>query len=303
MISCLEQILDADQLKPDDAATVAGKLYFLTTSIFGHAAKAALRPIYARGQWAPRNKQQAEAKLNHGLRTTIRVVLDIIRECRPVQIPLSPTTTFTPVVYADAYFLMGDLHLKPTDEIPDTWDTKQAPHFANGWGFVCRARPDLVLYACGAASPRLLRRFCKRRAFIYFLEAWAQIIAAIAFKNYLRTDYVAFIDNEAAKHALQKGYGKDECINNLLAAFWTYTTKHNIQPHFERVSSQANISDEISRGDLARAHREGWKRIEFDYHLLENITEKIATNTELAFDKNLFEPLFEGSDPLWNTSA
>ena len=100
-----------------------------------------------------------------------------------------------------------------------------------------------------------------RRAFIYALQMVAQIIALTAFGPILPTTWVAFIDNVAGQFALMKGYGKDMAVNGILAAFWGMAALHDWQPHFERVTSAANIADAVSRADLSRAHRDGWTRV------------------------------------------
>ncbi len=54
-------------------------------------------------------------------------------------------------------------------------------------------------------------------------------------------------------------------------------------PWFERVSSEANISDDASRGDFARANRLGWKRVFPRLDAIEKVLEKIADDAEYAF--------------------
>ena len=131
----------------------------------------------------------------------------------------------------------------------NAWDIKECKFFDNGWGAVI--------------FPRM--RHCRRtmwnrdwRAFIYFLEAWAQIVVSLAFGPFLGTHYVSFCDSEAAKHALLKGYGKDECINNMLGMFWTTCAIEGSSPWFERVTSEANQSDEISRDNSDLVMKSGW---------------------------------------------
>ena len=89
----------------------------------------------------------------------------------------------------------------------------------NGWGFVCHIYHHTV-FAAGSVPPRVLRAFCERRAFIYFLEIVAQLIAMAVLRNHFPALIIALIDNQAGLSGLLKGYGKDSCINNLLAFIW-----------------------------------------------------------------------------------
>ena len=127
-----------------------------------------------------------------------------------------------------------------------------------------------------------MARYRRRRAFIYFLEAWAQVVVSLAFGPYLGTHYVSFCDNEAAKHALLKGYGKDECINNMLGLFWTNFAIEGRSPWFERVTSKANLSDEISREDMTLVKKSRWHTIDLDLTITYEILIRAARGIEFA---------------------
>ena len=79
---------------------------------------------------------------------------------------------------------------------------------------------DCVFFDHGVVDPPTLAAFSSRRAFIYTLEIVAQVIAQVALAHFLTSAFVAFVDNEAGKFALTKGYGKDFAINGILAAYW-----------------------------------------------------------------------------------
>ena len=128
----------------------------------------------------------------------------------------------------------------------------------------------------------MLRAFCSRRAFIYFLEAWAQIVTVFVFADLLHGPYTAFIDNEAAKHALIKGYGKDHALNSLIGTFWCTQTCLSADPWFVRVSSEANLSDAVSRGDFSQARELQWVHIELDYMPAYQVTLRIAQDEVYA---------------------
>ena len=74
-----------------------------------------------------------------------------------------------------------------------------------------------------------------------------------------------FVDNEPARHALSKGFGKDDSINCLLQHTWRHTESLSLRPAWQRVKSAANVSDAVSRGGLRHAWAEGWTHLEHDW--------------------------------------
>ena len=192
-----------------------------------------------------------------------------------------------PVVYADAYFLLGDQRQSPgqlTDD-PNIWNSRTSPSLPNGWGAILFLKvpgwPTAVTIR-GEVPPEVLVRFCSRRAFIYFLEAWAQCVPLWAFGHLIQRPFATFCDNEAAKHALIKGYGRDEGINSLISMFWTASANLACDPWIERVSSKANISDGVSRNDFQLPRRHGWPHIHLDYEPLWPILMRAVDDIEFA---------------------
>ena len=121
-----------------------------------------------------------------------------------------------------------------------------------------------MLYAHGAVPPQLLERFAARKAYIFLLEAVAQLLPLLMFPDVLRGPFWAFIDNDAARHALAKGYSGNVAANAFVSAYWCAAAAAGSAPWFERVASKANLSDAVSRGDFAQAQRLGWRQVHFD---------------------------------------
>ena len=103
--------------------------------------------------------------------------------------------------------------------------------------------------------------------------------------EWLDGPYLSFVDNEASKFALLKGYGKDAGMNNLIGTFWLDRAEHSSFPWFERVSSKANISDSVSRGDFEEAQREGWLHLDIGYTATYDILRKLAGDELYAHDQ------------------
>ena len=75
---------------------------------------------------------------------------------------------------------------------------------------------------------------------------------------------LAFVDNTASLAALNKGYGRDECINRILSFLWCLLARCGMYPHFTWVQSSRNVSDKVGRHDLSDAKNSGWQILDLD---------------------------------------
>ncbi len=263
MTSAIQQCLHTDLLSSHDAETMAGKLVFLSTTMFGRMGRAATKPIYGRQYFTVRNR-----KLTHALRDALTAWLHVLSTSPPRAVPWHLPDGHCNFLYADAFFDLGDKRYRPSDEdIPTEWQPRSAKDLHNGWGVVFFPRRTGWRQAVtlrGTVPCTVLQKFCQRQAFIYFLEAWAQILPSIALAEWLDGTYMAFVDNEAAKRALIKGYGNDIRINAMLGMYWAFHADHQRSPWLERVSSAANLSDAISRDDFSLNLANGWLHLRLD---------------------------------------
>jgi hypothetical protein len=117
----------------------------------------------------------------------------------------------------------------------------------NGWGAVLITAGCPVQWLAGAVPPDIVAEAGHNAAYIYFLEAWAQVAALAAFQDQISAFPIFFCDNEAAKHALIKGYSKAPWVNASISAFWHLAARRQLHPWIERVSSKANLADPVSR--------------------------------------------------------
>ena len=100
----------------------------------------------------------------------------------------------------------------------------------------------------GVVTRKLLQRFTSRRAFIYFLEIYAQLLAFVAHLDDLPHYWISFIGSSSGLAALQKGYGRDPAVNLLLTLFWAMASEQAWVPEFQWVPSDLNLADPVSRG-------------------------------------------------------
>ena len=72
------------------------------------------------------------------------------------------------------------------------------------------------------------------------------------------------IDSECALDALIKGYSKAEDCCHLASTFWNLAAEHQVIAYLDRVSTDSNISDGLSRRDTETYREAGWEVQEVD---------------------------------------
>ena len=83
------------------------------------------------------------------------------------------------------------------------------------------------------------------------------------------------IDSETALDALAKGYSRVADVAQIVTVFWELVSRHQIQVFLDRVPTDSNISDGVSRSDIRGAKDLGWKLIDPD------IEEFVGTNADI----------------------
>ena len=285
VLAAIEEALLHDALEPAVAQRLTGKLGFLATTMFGQAAVAALHLLYSR---AHDRNDQVHFALNGPLRCSLRSLKMLLTSIEPRWIPFQGQMTASATVYADAFFELGDKHYGLSDEPPEKWASGCCRRYTNGWGFVVRAA-GRVRYAHGFVPADVLALFTSRRAFIYCLEIFGQILAAVTCHDILPTCWLGFCEDTAGKAALTRGYGRDEQINNLLACFWAVAQRLHWQPHFEWVPSDLNIEDPFSRGDCSIGVRHGWEALASSTEPLWPIFNRVAGDLDYALGGASFD--------------
>ena len=256
VLTTIDTALAQDELAPDVASRLAGRLNFVTQSTFGAVGKAALQPVYSRAHDAAAT---SDTRLSMGLRSALLSLRHLLANIQPKVVPYVDDGMPQAIIYADAFYKPGEVRHK-AGHIPAEVAVKPGTRGQNGWGYVVRIGDD-VYYDYGVAPADFLHVFAARKAFIYVLEILAQVLALVTMGRRLPQRWLAFIDNVAGQWALTKGYGKDPAVNGILASFWATASLSDWLPDFRRVPSKANVADAVSRGDLSTAHRHGWTRV------------------------------------------
>ena len=100
------------------------------------------------------------------------------------------------------------------------------------------------------------------------------------------SQHLAFIDNEAGKHALLKGCCKCPAVNRSLGIYWTYHAQAGKEPWLERVASEDNISDKVSRLDTKWITETQWPVVNFDMSQIWPILFRISHDEQFAYESS-----------------
>ena len=97
--------------------------------------------------------------------------------------------------------------------------------------------------------------------------ALVEILAAVVIhENFAEELYgkrvIGMIDSNCALDGIIKGSSKTRDVIQLLKIFWETIAKNNIIWYGDRVPTDANISDGVSRRDLSQAKELGWEIVD-----------------------------------------
>ena len=84
-------------------------------------------------------------------------------------------------------------------------------------------------------------------------RSWAAIVTPALVKPLLTHPYIQLCDNDPATHAINKGSGKHQPLNNLIGSHWAWHNRQQLTQILKRVPSKANIADPFSRRDFTIA--------------------------------------------------
>ena len=245
----INSILNSRSLSPGHAAKIRGKLFFLTGSLFGRIGRAFMRALSER-QYEVRGPRKLEARdqipyeINGAIEDALKSWLMIIDRGKPRPIRerrLGP---------ADAVFFTDGRAPEP-DDPPGTGSRIGGVLFAP-W----RENP----VAFGIDVPEhVIGRWIPRKNQIALIELLAPVLLIHHFGSELGSKRVmGLIDSEPVLDALVKGQSKFKDVLELLKLFWDMVAEFGIDLYLDRVSTDANISDGVSRDKMDEAEEWGW---------------------------------------------
>ena len=253
LVQSLSECLQKGTCSGPVAAKLAGKLTFVCSWVFGRAGQSLLKPLYRRQH----SRSNTELELPPALRVSFSLLRELLPALKPRFLPSISRSMHMRIgrIYADAFITMHGERRCANRWLDTSSALQQLRQSTNGWGAIYFG-PSGVKACFRAQVPvEVLQHCCTSRDYIYWLEAVAQLISIAAVARDQFDCLICFVDNTAAEHALNKGTSKNPALCWLLGSFWLWAAKRGLFVTFQRVTSQANLSDKVSRGDFSEAEQ------------------------------------------------
>jgi len=212
----VRDILLRASCRPDEAASLAGRLNFATGALWGRGPRVFIKPLY----------RQSEG-VSNAISTPLRAALNWWESYLgdpKARTYSSPSTKISGIIHTDAS-LRG---------IGVAWLPR------NG-------RPRVFASSVSPGSRPLDKKGGNR---IYLLELTAALAGAELLSTLVsdgRRNVVFGVDNNAALVALLRGHGSSALATELVARFWAAVEKSKSIIWIDRVRSKANRADRPSR--------------------------------------------------------
>ncbi len=249
----IRAILLSGRLAPGHASKLKGRLFFLTCSLFGRIGRSLMRLLserqYEYGS-RPKKRHRDEPKigkahaLNPALRETLRNWLSILDRGRPRPIGQRRDGPADAVLFTDG--------AGPTSEEPNTIPKVGGVMFA-WWRGEPAAFEKVVPWD-------YITTWLPRENQIALIELFGACLAIAHFGPEPAGKRVTMlIDSQCALDALIKGQSKFKDVIKILRVFWDLVAEYHIELYLDRVSSDANPADGMSRDGRAEAEAMGWR--------------------------------------------
>ena len=132
------------------------------------------------------------------------------------------------------------------------------------------------------------------------LESWLptgnaitliEIFAAVAALEYHGPELVGkrvmiLIDSEAALDALIKGYSRVDDVALIVTAFWELVASHQVNVYLDRVPTDSNISDGMSRSHHEEFAKLSWDQVHPDLQAVVGCNAEFRKNLGFARTKS-----------------
>jgi len=266
----LDTILEKKSLHPGHASKLRGKLFFLTSTLFGRIGRAFMKPLSERqymhgGMYTKGAKFKDYLKLQDapGTFALTPVLEEALISWRSIVDTGKPRPIHDRRLGpADAVFFSDGAG--PTDEEPDVPPKVGAVLFA--WW---REAP----MAFGVEIDQdLMDKWIPRKNQIIMIELLAVVLVLKKFGNELSGKRITgLIDSEPVLDALIKGQSQQEDMQKLIRVFWDLVAHHNIIIYLDRVSTDSNPADGMSRDGQSEAEALGWHIVPIEQRDLDSL--------------------------------
>ena len=246
----LLDVLARKQIEPKQAERLRGRMQWFEGYAFGRVAQHSLKVL---GDLAL--QQQKTVQLSDAQVVAIDFLVKRVSEASAVSV----TSTFL------------DTFLIFTDGACEGEDTKVGSIggvLVNPVGACCEH------FSCSVPR-KLMEDALKTSANpIYELELLPVMVAFVLWGSWIKSTHtVVYLDNDAARAALCRGYGSTITAQNIVQCTMNAECRLELKTWFARVPTHSNLADGPSRLECNEIEQLGSKRVEVDWNLiLENLS-------------------------------
>ena len=258
MKAALQDVLEKGTIEPKQAERLRGRMQWFEGYAFGRVAQFSLKVL---GDLALRKQKQV--KLNDNELHVVRFLVQRVSEAEAVEISSVSLETF--LIFTDGACEGESLRTGSVGGVLIGPNGQCLQHFSS-------VVPETFMETAleKSANP------------IYELELLPIYISLLLWGNKLKsTHLVCYLDNDAARAAMCKGYGSTDLAQCIVACTMESESQHKLKSWFARVATHSNISDGPSRLDCREVEQLGSRLIEIDCeNILENLFESSCASSK-----------------------
>ena len=134
LISAIQSFLDADEMSASECSSLAGRLCFTCTWVFGHVGRSFLQPLYFRQH----HGNPGHSKLTPRVRQALTQLQRLLRQVRPMRFPLRVAERSSKVAHqcADAFITLHGVRRSARRWLHDNPPIQELRTSTNGFGAV-----------------------------------------------------------------------------------------------------------------------------------------------------------------------
>ena len=239
LVAAIQGFLDSNMMSASECSSLTGRLCFTCTWVFGHVGRLFLQPLYFRQH----HGSPGPSKLTSRIRQALLQVQRLLGHVKPVRFPLQEAERSSQVahLYADAFITLHGVRRSARRWLGDEPPLHELPSSTNGFGALFAAPGQRPLAFRGEVPTFARADLASSRAYIFWLEALAQVLSLLTVSRLVRNHVLCWIDNTSAEHALNKGYSRDLRLSAVIGGFWIWAASRSMSISFHRVPSSENL--------------------------------------------------------------
>ena len=256
--TALLDVLERGTIEPKQAERLRGRMQWFEGYAFGRVAQFSLKVL---GDLALRKQKQV--KLNNNELHAVRFLIQRVSEAEAVEINSVSLETF--LIFTDGACEGDSTRTGSVGGVLIGPNGQCLQHFSS-------VVPETFMKVAldKSANP------------IYELELLPIYLSLLLWGNKLKsTHLVCYLDNDAARAALCKGYGSTDLAQRIVAGTMESESQLKLKSWFARVPTHSNIADGPSRMDCREVEQLGSQLKEIDWDMvLENLLESSGASSK-----------------------